>query len=164
MYRQLAEAPDCFGFVALHQGVVEGIVVGVPANGGVLRRVIWRSGTRLLVPLLGAVTNRPSLLARAWETLSYGRQFAELPEEAELLFIGVRPGEHGQGIGRSLFRALAESARQRGMRWLTLTVDDANERAQTFYQRNGMHVEAPLVLYGRPMHRYVLGLVAEEDQ
>lgn len=162
MYRQLAAAPECYGYVALREGNILGVVVGAPASGGVLKRVMLLSGLRLFFPLLGAILRQPALIARAWETLSYGEQFEELEGEGELLFIGVREQGRGQEVGQALFLSLAAAFRERGMRWMTLTVAEANERAMRFYQRQGMQVDGMFELYGRKMHRCVLRLVGGE--
>ena len=162
MYRGLASAPDCYGIVARRDEQVVGVVVGMPAGGGLFGHLGWRGVAGLILPLLGALLRDPSLLSGVFQTLRYGGAFETRPYEAELLFIGVLKRYAGEGIGRALIESLAAESRQRGMRWLSLIVDDGNERAKRFYQRNGLRPEGSIELHGRTMHRYLLDTRGEE--
>jgi len=162
MYRGLAAAPDCYGFVARSDGQVVGVVVGMPAGEGLFGHLGWRGIARLFLPLVGALLRDPSLLKGVFQTLRYGGAFNTRPQEAELLFIGVLKRVASEGIGRALIDALAAESRQRGMRWMSLIVDDGNERAKRFYQRNGLRPEGSIELHGRTMHRYLLDTRGEE--
>ena len=59
-------------------------------------------------------------------------------QEAQLLDLAV--AEDGHGLGRTLLAALAQAARARGCRKITLEVSQMNSRAQHFYRRAGAHV------------------------
>lgn len=58
--------------------------------------------------------------------------------ESQLLDLAVV--EDGRGVGRTLWSALAQAARGRGCRKITLEVSDKNSRAQHFYRRAGAKV------------------------
>lgn len=56
---------------------------------------------------------------------------------AELSKCYVRAGFHGAGIAQSLVEASAEAARSRAARTLWLGVNQENERANRFYEKQG---------------------------
>lgn len=51
--------------------------------------------------------------------------------------IGVRPGCHGRGVGRSLLSAVLDEAARRGAGRVLLEVNVSNTRAQLLYRRFG---------------------------
>jgi len=57
--------------------------------------------------------------------------------EAEAQLLDLAVAEDGRGLGRTLWAALAQSARGRGCRKLTLEVSEKNARALHFYRRAG---------------------------
>lgn len=65
----------------------------------------------------------------------YGFVAADVPE----LTIGVRADWRGRGVGRSLLRAIADAARQRGIRRISLSVERANF-AQRLYLSEGFQI------------------------
>jgi ribosomal protein S18 acetylase RimI-like enzyme len=71
----------------------------------------------------------------------------ELPASAHVWYVSglaVDPLFEGRGAGRALMEALAELARERGGRRLTLRVFALNERAQRLYERLGFQTEGVL--------------------
>jgi ribosomal protein S18 acetylase RimI-like enzyme len=65
----------------------------------------------------------------------YGYVADDVPE----LSIGVSPGWRGRGIGTALLDRLISQARGRGMRAISLSVEDGN-RARALYERAGFNV------------------------
>jgi GNAT superfamily N-acetyltransferase len=65
----------------------------------------------------------------------YGFVSPDIPE----LTIGVAAGWRGRGIGRALLRAIAELARQAGIRQISLSVERKNF-AQQLYLSEGYHI------------------------
>ena len=61
----------------------------------------------------------------------------EIDEYPAHLHIDLLPRLQGQGIGRSLIRALVEALRQRSIHGLHLSLDAANSGAYAFYERLG---------------------------
>lgn len=56
---------------------------------------------------------------------------------AELSKIYVLEGHHGQGVAAALMECSLEEARARGARGVWLGVNEENERANRFYEKNG---------------------------
>jgi ribosomal protein S18 acetylase RimI-like enzyme len=65
----------------------------------------------------------------------YGFVAADVPE----LTIAVRPGHRGRGLGGTLLDAVLAQARARGLRAVSLSVEDGN-RARRLYERAGFVV------------------------
>ena len=77
------------------------------------------------------------------------------PDTLELWQIYVLKDWQGAGIGPALFDWTAARARDRGARWLQLTVYVDNHRAKAFYERRGF------VEVGR--YDFMVGSHADED-
>jgi len=60
-----------------------------------------------------------------------------IPGLAHLNTVAVNPERWGMGIGRALVALIVEHARQVGYDELQLYVDENNERARRFYERDG---------------------------
>jgi ribosomal protein S18 acetylase RimI-like enzyme len=58
--------------------------------------------------------------------------------------LAVEGASEGQGVGRALMEALADEARRRGGRRMTLRVFAPNERARRLYERLGFKLEGVL--------------------
>ncbi|HEY8427144.1 MAG TPA: ribosomal protein S18-alanine N-acetyltransferase [Sandaracinaceae bacterium] len=58
-------------------------------------------------------------------------------DEGELLTVGVEPAARRRGLGRALVERVQASARERGVRWLTLEVRRGNAAAVALYEALG---------------------------
>lgn len=54
--------------------------------------------------------------------------------------IGVEEARKHQGIGTKMMQELADFAREKGCKWLSLFVDAPNEKAIAFYKKCGLHI------------------------
>lgn len=70
---------------------------------------------------------------RTTDNQGYGFVSPDIPE----LTIAVRPTARGGGIGRALLRAVADDARECGLRMLSLSVEHANQPALKLYLSEG---------------------------
>ncbi len=156
LYWCLAQPKRAFGFAALRQGRVVGVVVGTDDTGALFRDVIGRSWWRLAIPVGWAMVRQPALWVMVWRTLSYPAASRREPQVGELLFIGVERAERRQGIGGRLLEVFVQASRARGLWGLTVAVDAANAGAMRFYERHGFVRNRTAVLYGRPAHFYCL--------
>jgi ribosomal protein S18 acetylase RimI-like enzyme len=165
LYAQMADSSACFGFVALTSDrEVLGVVVGTVDSGRLFKELIRARGLALAPAACLALVRDPSLLHHVIETLRRPDAEGARAGEAELLFIGVRSGVRGQGLGRALFESLAVELERRGLKEMGLVVDDANADAQRFYQRCGMQPVRSLVMYERVMYWYRLSLVSRRER
>lgn len=65
-----------------------------------------------------------------------------LGDEGELMRIAVAPGLRGRGLSRKLMDRMVRSAREKGVRDLTLEVRSGNETAINLYKAYGFKREA----------------------
>lgn len=155
LYAQICVSPWGFGYVALSDGQVVGLVAAAVRTSALFKEIVWRRWFRLAWPLTRQLLRRPSLLTKTLQTFGYpGQESAG----AELLFIGVRARLRGQGIGRRLVEALVAGCRARSISSLEVTVDVANQGANRFYGRHGFQYQRTFELYGRQMNSYRLEL------
>jgi predicted GNAT superfamily acetyltransferase len=59
------------------------------------------------------------------------------PEEAYVHFVGVRPGERGSGLGRTLYERFFAVARDRGRTRVTCVTSPRNEGSVAFHRSLG---------------------------
>jgi ribosomal protein S18 acetylase RimI-like enzyme len=108
----------------------------VGALVGSLARVTRRTNLHTAALLFGwygsGVVARFPRLARAGKALD-GLE----PDDFYLSHIAILPEHRGRGIGRELFFAGEEHARQQGAHRLVLDVEEHNEGARSFYARLG---------------------------
>lgn len=78
----------------------------------------------------------------------------DLPTECPMLGLGIADAHQGNGLGRALMDALLTEARRIGLRRVTLTVVQDNERAWGLYERRGfVRQEAFVADDGLPYYR-----------
>ena len=155
LYTEMALSPHCLGYVALDGHEVVGVVVGTTDSGAIFKDLIWHRGPKLILPVLGALVRHPSLFPKLVQTLIYPDKVEEDSEIGEMLFIGVRSPYRGKGIGGMLFRAMEDALRERGVKFMGMTVEDEDEAANSFHQHNGMIPQYSFMLYGRRMNWYL---------
>jgi GNAT superfamily N-acetyltransferase len=72
-----------------------------------------------------------------------------LHPSSELSKVYVLENHHGSGVARSLVEASLQAARERGAAGMWLGVNELNERANRFYEKNGFaHVGSKKFLLG----------------
>ncbi len=81
-------------------------------------------------------------------------------QEAEIYNIAVKEHEQGKGNGQLLFNAFVESCRSRGVAAVWLEVRESNDKAITFYRRNGFErVQRRIHFYEHPReHAWLMRL------
>ncbi len=81
-------------------------------------------------------------------------------QEAEIYNIAVKEHEQGKGNGQLLFNAFVESCRSRGVAVVWLEVRESNDKAITFYRRNGFErVQRRIHFYEHPReHAWLMRL------
>jgi ribosomal protein S18 acetylase RimI-like enzyme len=79
-----------------------------------------------------------------WAKIEHPTPFASTDHVWTITGLAVDPAAQGGGVGRALVDALADEARSRGARRLTLRVFAPNEVARRLYERCGFEVEGVL--------------------
>jgi ribosomal protein S18 acetylase RimI-like enzyme len=181
IYRVLPTSGVGFGFAALaepspatkspmgsgldQQGSAAELCGFVSATTGTARlfaTVGGKAWPQLLPPLLRRFAAQPRLAWLSLQTFAYPllAQEADRPagRGAELLSIMVAPDRRGQGVGEQLLATLVGACQHRGLAWLDVTVEAANEGARRFYKRHGFALSHSFSLYGRAMCSYQLAL------
>ena len=79
-----------------------------------------------------------------WAKIEHPTPFPSTDHVWTITGLAVDPQAQGAGVGRALIEALAEEARSRGARRLTLRVFAPNEVARRLYERCGFEVEGVL--------------------
>jgi len=62
------------------------------------------------------------------------------PDEAYIHFVGVRPDERGQGLGRQLYESFFAAARARGCHLVRSVTSPVNRDSVTFHRRMGFDI------------------------
>src|SRR5579885_1829845 len=65
---------------------------------------------------------------------------AVAPDVGHTTQLCIRPGYRGHGLGRALLQASIAALREKGFRWLTLTVTASNQPAIGLYERLGFRI------------------------
>lgn len=139
LYRALATEPGGVVLVAENDRWVVGFVAGTRSVAEFYARFFRRHGVRAALAAAPRLV-RPSIARRAWETARYPRDGDELPE-AELLSIGVDPGERARGLGRRLTDELLRELAALGVGDVKVVVDAANDPANRLYEAVGFRRE-----------------------
>lgn len=135
LYAAVVRCNEAFLLVATQGDTrkVVGFICGATDTSRVLRGCLWRSGFRLMVPLLPRLFSW-QIATRALETLRYaGNGGSAVFPRAEILNFCVAGNLQGLGIGRSLFAALAAEFKQRGIGSIKIVTGESQISAQGFY-------------------------------
>lgn len=151
LYREFVHLPSVYGFEAVADGQVVGMVTGTSDTGALFRELLRRAWLRLGLVVALRLVAHPRLIRRVWDTLHYPSQLHSAPGEGEALTMAVRLPYRKHGIGTELMLALLREARRRGLRGLWYTVDGANENALRFHRRLGAEFQRTEIMYGRQM-------------
>jgi ribosomal protein S18 acetylase RimI-like enzyme len=89
------------------------------------------------------VAERDGVVA-GWAKIEHPTPFPSSGHVWTITGLAVDPAAQGNGVGRALVEALADEARSRGARRLTLRVFAPNETARRLYERCGFEVEGIL--------------------
>lgn len=157
-YAELSQSAGAYGFVAVEEGKIVGVVVGTTDTHALFKEIILKHGVRLVLPTLLSLLRHPRLLFGLLQSLFYPNKLDAKPGEAELLFIGVDTQLRRHHIGTELINVLIGESRRRGATALKITVDVGNARANAFYQKNGLQVIGSFSLNGRKMNLYYMPL------
>lgn len=141
-YYQIAQAdPNVIGLCArMVPGEILGWAMGSSHPDKINAQL--RSPLAWFVPqMMRVMLARPLVLWQVISSVFSSSGEAGLKDGAiELTYIGVRPEQKGQGLGKELLNSFIEASRLKGYRSVVLSVEKENSRAVSLYQKAGFKV------------------------
>ena len=141
-YYQIAQRDrETVGFCALtDSGELLGWAMGSPHPDRITAQLRSRVGWFSL-QMLRLTLTRPVVLWQLFSSVFSASSQGELkPGTIELTYIGVTPGQRGQGLGRKLVDAFIEASRSNGYRSVVLSVEKENVSAVSLYEKAGFQI------------------------
>jgi ribosomal protein S18 acetylase RimI-like enzyme len=154
LYRGILGLGLGFGFVTTSESGVSGFVLASDDTSALFRTVMMKRAIALGMRLLPALVRRPTLLRNIIETFTYPEQEGKVPVAAELVVIAVDATMRSKGQGAALCDALDADFRRRAILRYKVTVNQSNDGANRFYQRQGFQLADSFRLYGRGWNLY----------
>jgi GNAT superfamily N-acetyltransferase len=119
---------------------------------GTIKRRYWH---RLLWPVVKQVVRHPALIGQLVQSLRYPNTLKPLPDEAEVLFFGLRHTYMRLGIGPHMLDHLLDETYRRGAPRLSATIEKRNRPVRWMIaNRPGVRVDQEIVLNGKTMLVY----------
>ena len=146
----------------MHAGAAAGLTVrlGRPDDEAALSRIDRATWSELSSPAPPPNADTPFFSERTrpedvlvaqrdgsvvgWAKIEHPTPFPSTDHVWTITGLAVDPEAQGGGVGKALVEALAEEARARGAKRLTLRVFAPNEQARRLYERCGFEVEGVL--------------------
>ena len=157
-YNSALRTGSLIGFVDIQEQQLIGFICGSHNTPklfwNVLADSVWRLGWYALPELL----HRPSLLVKAAETCLYPQRASSATVKAELLVIAVKKDWRSRGIGAALVKALEIAFLASTINSYKVTVLQANDRANSFYDRLGFQMNGKFNLHRREWNLYIRNL------
>jgi GNAT superfamily N-acetyltransferase len=101
-----------------------------------------------------------ALWDNAGNAVAVGRLHLNSPAEAQIRYMAVEPGRHGQGFGTLILRSLEDEARRLGVGVIVLNARDA---AAPFYSNYGYEAIGPAqTLFGQVQHTRMMKRLSGE--
>ncbi|MCS7259813.1 MAG: GNAT family N-acetyltransferase [Anaerolineae bacterium] len=165
LYELFAELPDVFGVVAVNGEMVTGVGFAAMDTRQLFHTIKSRYWHRLLWPVVRQVLRDPGLIGQLLQSIRYPSTLKPLPDEAEILFVGLRHSYMRQGIGPRILDQLLEEAYRRGAMRAVGTVEKKNRAVRWMIARlAGARVDQEIVLNGRKMLVYRVELPIGVDR
>lgn len=152
-HRTFLTSPAGIALLAECDGMTVGFVMGTVDEATHYRHVVRRDRTALGARGIASLASRPALAGRFVRTrlLRYLRglvrlsrpssitceEAVHLPTAGVLSHMAVDASHQGEGIGRILLEAFAETAKAQGARTVRLATATDNDGARRFYERAG---------------------------
>ncbi len=155
LYELFAESPYVFGSVAIEGEMVIGVGFATTDTRQLFRTIKHQHWYRLLWPVVRQVLHDPGLIRQLMQSVRYPSTLKPLPDEAEILFVGLRRNHMRQGIGPRILDQLLEEAYRRGAMRAVGTVEKNNRAVRWMIARlAGARIDQEIVLNGRKMLVY----------
>jgi GNAT superfamily N-acetyltransferase len=164
LYTAMSTSPWCFGFVLVDGTTVAGVGVAALDTDQLFREVKRRHWHRLVWPVLRQVTRQPSLIGGIIQSIRYPVKLAAPPDQAEILFLGLRRSYMRQGLAPRLVNHLLDEAYRRGCTSATAIIDRRNRPIRwTIATLPGIYVDREIIMNGKTMLVYRTHLPLESQ-
>lgn len=154
LYRGILGLELGFGFVALTEGAVAGFVIASEDTSALFSTLLRARFLPLGLRVAATLLRKPRLLANVLETFTYPKHEGRVNVPAELVVIAVDGTLRSEGAGAALCGALDNAFRQRGIARYKVTVNQSNNGANRFYERQGFELAYSFTLYKRGWNLY----------
>jgi GNAT superfamily N-acetyltransferase len=155
LYALFAESTHAFGFVAMDGDTVAGVAIVALDTEQLFRTIKHRHWHQLVWPVAWQLLRHPTLIGQLIQSLRYPNTLEPLPDEAEVLFFGLRHSHMRLGIGPHMLDRLLDETFRRGAPRLSATIEKHNRPVRWMIaNRPGLRVDQEIVLNGRPMLVY----------
>jgi ribosomal protein S18 acetylase RimI-like enzyme len=160
-YRSCVKSKEAISICAINQDDKKllGFAVGCFNSKGFNKKLIYSNLGAYFFQTLILFFTKPLALLRLYKNLSKGNFLSDKGNYAELLSIGVSPGQNGLGIGQQLLVEFENQLKEKGVNTVTLTTDaDSNDSVLRFYKKSGYKVYYEFVTFP---NRKMLKLIKE---
>jgi len=156
IYEAISTSPWGVALVAEEDGVVEGYIAAA-LDSERLSGWLWTHRiSALLGPLCGFGLTRPlTLIRECRDIVGYGSRTRIAGVEAELLYIGVRPGTRRRGMGVSLVRAACRAIEESGRSQVKVSTAEDNAGANGLLESMTFSLVRKFPFQGMTNHLYL---------
>ena len=155
LYELFADSQYAFGFVAMDSDAVAGVTIIALDTPQLFRTIKRRHWHRLVGPVAGQLLRHPALIGEMIQSVRYPNTLKRLPDEAEVLFLGLRHSYMRQGIGPRLVECLLDEACRRGAMRMSCTIEKRNRPMRWMIGHlPGKRVDREIELNGKTMLVY----------
>ena len=166
VYLATCTAPRTVGLVVESGGEVVGFVLATCHTRRLFRHVLFRRGLGLGLAVFRALLRKPGILGKVLETFRYPSRSAtpsgRLPDEAELVAIGVLPRHRGRGMATAMVRELGRELSRLGVRTYGVATYASNAEAGHLYRSLGFELVDEFAMYDRTWTRYRIDLSRQD--
>jgi len=158
LYTAILADPTGFGFVCVHDRMVQGFVLGTARSPSLYRRLLKQRWCRLGLACIKPALKNPKIIPRLLHAFSKPQESPTVSDCGTLMSIAVLPDMQGLGIGQSLVQAFLHEAASRDLRYVDLTTDYMdNDSVNRFYTKLGFRCARTYITpEGRKMNEYVI--------
>jgi hypothetical protein len=155
LYELFAESPYAFGITAVEGDAVAGVGIIALDTTQLFRTIKRRYWYCLVWPVARQLLRHPSLIGELIQSLRYPNTLKPLPQEAEVLFMGLRRNYMRQSIAPQMLFYVLDETYQRGYPRMSATVEQHNRAVRWMIATlPGIRVDQRIELNGKTMLVY----------
>lgn len=145
-YQTIINEPSAYNLVCCQKNQVQGFVIGTSNMEIFFKNILKKRFLKFSLLITYQIIKKPRLIKNVFETLFYTKK--ESGPKAELVIIAVDQKHRGQGIGKTLIRALEKVFLENKIRQYKVTVV-SSKKAVGFYSYLKFRLITNFSLYGK---------------